>query len=299
MTRSHYLMTKITNRFDKEGNPIISDRYHGTQYKYLESPQKSMEIPEEDDDLERSHDSKHESDIPVVEVGPPSPVKQEEPLSSKKWSTIDQVITLLQNQPDDTGQFFYMLPGDPQDPYDLTPLIEIKPDDLKLADIPKKFTISKKGITTYENDVPVDYITLNDWIHDREHYRRIRKLDFFAQFRRWKIIRMWRKNILRNNRKQVEKTLKKKLFILDEDLSGVLMNHKGICPKMVSELKFVHMGNSHERMTLSNFQENQTKIRTSVEKRVGEYSRESREKFKAGIDAILSKLREETNDDND
>lgn len=30
----------------------------------------------------------------------------------------------------------------------------------------KYFTLSKKGITTYIKKEPVEYISLNDWIHD-------------------------------------------------------------------------------------------------------------------------------------
>ena len=30
----------------------------------------------------------------------------------------------------------------------------------------KYYTLSKKGITTYVGNDPVEYITLNDWIHE-------------------------------------------------------------------------------------------------------------------------------------
>jgi len=69
------------------------------------------------------------------------------------------VITLLQNQPDDTGQYFYLLPGNETDPYDLKPIIENPKEekqnskekgDFESFDRKKFYTISKKGITTYE-----------------------------------------------------------------------------------------------------------------------------------------------------
>ena len=34
----------------------------------------------------------------------------------------------------------------------------------------KFFTLSKKGITTYVNDEPVDYISLTDWLIERNFY---------------------------------------------------------------------------------------------------------------------------------
>jgi len=65
------------------------------------------------------------------------------------------------------------LPGNETDPYDLKPIIE-NPKGEKQSNKEKDFefdrkkfyTISKKGITTYELDQPVEYISLNDWIHD-------------------------------------------------------------------------------------------------------------------------------------
>jgi len=88
MTRSHYLMTKITNRFDKYGNPSINE-HHGSAYKYLNSQSEATTelIKEEDDSLERSGEisPKHaDSELPDVSVG-----------TTDNWTQIDQVITLL------------------------------------------------------------------------------------------------------------------------------------------------------------------------------------------------------------
>jgi hypothetical protein len=35
----------------------------------------------------------------------------------------------------------------------------------------KFFTLSKKGITTYINDEPVEYISLTDWLIERNFYQ--------------------------------------------------------------------------------------------------------------------------------
>lgn len=44
MRRSHYLMSKITGRVDKDGYPIVSKQYHGNAYKFIGdmSPPKRM-----------------------------------------------------------------------------------------------------------------------------------------------------------------------------------------------------------------------------------------------------------------
>jgi len=47
----------------------------------------------------------------------------EYPKNFKDLSQLDQMITLLQLQPEDTGFFTYCLPNSRRDPYDLKPLI--------------------------------------------------------------------------------------------------------------------------------------------------------------------------------
>lgn len=132
--------------------------------------------------------------------------------NNNKWNDLDKLITLLQNQPDDDGYFIYLKPSEIGDPYDLQPLIEpdsganggksqiaggaISKKNSHTQKTEKFFTLSKKGITTYINDEPVEYISLTDWLIERNFYQQISDKRFFKQFRRWKIIRMWRRNIL-------------------------------------------------------------------------------------------------------
>lgn len=290
MTRSHYLMSKITGRMDKEGHPLASRQFHGSAYKYLteESPEKEdqptdLQLIQEGEQSEgESFEREAEEEDEQQELG--ELVKE---IAPQPWTKIDQVITLLQNQPDDTGQFFYLSPGSESDPYDLKPNIEAADE----FDRKKFYTLSKKGITTYIGEDPVEYISLNDWIHDREHYRIIRKKPFFEMFRRWKIIRMWRRNIMAMNRNQAMENLKANLFILDDDLGLVLREHKRICTEMESQ-RFVNMAPSHDVQTRDEFAATQSKQRNKVEEFIGKASRDSRERFQNGIDSILDKLKE-------
>ncbi len=221
MTRSHYLMSKITGRMAPDGRPEIDEENHGTAYMYLK--EMSMQEPILMQDSEVIEEGENEESFERVSVDEPKPEIESEPnqvseLTPTPWTKIDQVITLLQNQPDDTGQFFYLTPGSENDPYDLKPNIESS----EKIDRKKFYTLSKKGITTYINDEPIEYISLNDWIHDREHYRKIRKKNFFSMFRRWKIIRMWRRNIMSKKREGATAALSEKLFLLDPELGPVL-----------------------------------------------------------------------------
>lgn len=56
------------------------------------------------------------------------------------------------------------------------------------------YTISVKGICRFVNDNPVDFIGLQEWIQERETYDKIMNLSFFANFRKWKTLKIWSKN---------------------------------------------------------------------------------------------------------
>ena len=92
------------------------------------------------------------------------------------------MIKLLQNEPKETGQYFYLIQLEESGPYDLLPLLELE-DHQKLQDYTKYYTLSSKGITTYLNDEPVEFITLNDWLADRENYNKIRKKTLLPEVR--------------------------------------------------------------------------------------------------------------------
>jgi len=98
----------------------------------------------------------------------------------------------------------------------------------------KFFTLSKKGITTYINDEPVEYISLTDWLIERNFFQQISEKRFFKQFRRWKIIRMWRRNILQKKREDVKNNLSEKLFILDDVFGAILLQQRHVCKDMES-----------------------------------------------------------------
>ena len=144
-----------------------------------------------------------------------------------KAPTISDVIKLLQNEPKETGQYYYLDQPEGNGPYDLQPQLELE-DHTKLN--PKKFyTLSSKGITTYLNNEPVEFITLNDWLADKDNYNRIRKKTFFQKFDRWKILRLWKIKINVNKRKSVSKKLENKLFILRNHFRNVILELKNSC----------------------------------------------------------------------
>jgi hypothetical protein len=171
-----------------------------------------------------------------IELPPPS-----------TWKDLDKLITLLQSQAEDDGYFIYLKPSPiANNPYDLQPMVDIdvvangqskqhgqaiskRSLQLQTSKLEKFYTLSRKGITTYQNDEPVDYITLTDWLIERNYYQEIRGKRFFHEFRRWKVLRMWRRNILHKKREEVRSALAEKLFFLDPIFCPIILNHRGIC----------------------------------------------------------------------
>jgi len=91
------------------------------------------------------------------------------------------------------------------------------------------YTLSKKGMTTFVNNEPCEFIRIENWLAERAQFSQISQKKFFANFRTWKILRMWRLNILSARRELVTANLKAKLFIADPVFSPVLVQHRAHC----------------------------------------------------------------------
>ena len=126
-----------------------------------------------------------------------------------KWSDLDKYIEiLLDTKSEDETVFTYLNPNPNGDPYDL--LVSNYQD----RNEKKCYTLSGKGLTYYENDTPREFLSLGQWLIERDSYNHIKELSFFKKFRRWKFLRMWKKTIKRQNRVKAQKELEDKLFIL-------------------------------------------------------------------------------------
>ena len=212
--------------------------------------------------------------------------------SDSTQPTILDVITLLQNQPNDTGQYFYLISPEGSGPYDLRPLLELE-DHCKLDNYQKFYTLSKKGITTYVDDEPVEFISLNDWLAEKNNFNKIknpsveegtgkvRKMTFFKRFDRWKVIRMWRKKICNKKRERVTQILQDKLFILHEHLGEVIFKLKKSWWEM-EKLRFVELPDSHDAIKREEFLKMQEDRRDTVEETIQKYARNCSEDFREG-----------------
>jgi hypothetical protein len=113
----------------------------------------------------------------------------------QKWSDLDKYIELLlDSKSEEETVFVYLNPNPNQDPYDL--LVT----SYQGRNEQKYYTLSGKGLTLYENDTPIEFLSLGQWLIERDSYNHIKELPFFKKFKRWKFMRMWKKTIKHQNR---------------------------------------------------------------------------------------------------
>jgi dynein heavy chain, axonemal len=165
----------------------------------------------------------------------------------KTWSELDKYIELLlDSKQTDQSVFVYLNPNPNGNPYDL----QVCQYNDRIED--KYYTLSAKGITLYLNETPVEFITLGDWLIERDSYNHIKELSFFKKFKRWKFLRMWRKNILSHKRAKARKMLEDKLFILDDIFRPKLLNHKAFCNEM-QKMRFIDVSKALDCVTIEEF----------------------------------------------
>jgi hypothetical protein len=80
---------------------------------------------------------------------------------------------LLDSKSEEETVFMYLNSQDNGDPYDLTVVSYSKRNENRY------YTLSGKGLTLYENDVPVEFISLGQWLIERDSYNHIKELSFF------------------------------------------------------------------------------------------------------------------------
>ncbi len=96
---------------------------------------------------------------------------------------------------------------------------------------------------------------------ERNYYQEIRGKPFFHEFRRWKVLRMWRRNILHKRREEVRTSLADKLFFLDPVFCPVILHHRRVC-KDLENYRLVNLStgansiSNSDSLTLNEFKAN-------------------------------------------
>ena len=212
-------------------------------------------------------------------------------------SKVDKYIELIMKNVMNLDEFIYLY----QDPADTDPynLEVIEYETLKDDDLKDYYTISKKGLCHYENGKPNEFIPLAIWLKERETYDRIKSLKFFKKFRKWKTLKMWKRNIIRTKRTQYKKALEEGLFVLNGKFRQTLIEHRGNCMEMeklrIVDLSPQQYGLSLEIPKIEEFQEQQAKKREAVKAKIREFSNKCRENVKKCFQDCLDILKSKQN----
>lgn len=202
---------------------------------------------------------------------------------------IDQLILLIFNMSEDNGEFVYLVQRENSHPYYLvkTPYKKIQNDNLN-----KYFTLSKQGVTMYRNYEPIEFISLSDWISERDKYHELSTVSFFYMFRKWKAVKVWRKNVIHQKRRTISNSLKEKVLQLDPALNEILSNHKSSLYDM-EKFKLFEFGNHYDPPKIKQLKQIIIENAKEVEKKIIAVSAKSKKLFLKGVNDIMDNLKKE------
>ena len=216
-------------------------------------------------------------------------VKEESKIEKPSFSLDRYLQKLLEEKPQAGIKFMYFnAKKDSGNPYDLTIT------NFNERNRGSYYTISKKGITQYKNDCAIDFSSLGEWLIERDLYAQIKEITFFHHFRRWKILKAWRKGIYYVKRKYAIDELTDKLFYLDENYQKCILRHrKSMC--QMEKLRFLDLTRHDDDITIPEFSKRQKKKQKLVTEKINEFSNNCKADFKDLIDKSLSRLRNHIN----
>ena len=186
--------------------------------------------------------------------------------------------------------FVYYLPSDKENYY------ELRPKDFQhVAKEKTYYTLSSKGLTVYIDKKPREFIKLAEWINERKRYNVIAEIPFFKNFKIWRIIKMWRKNIFKQKKIAHQNELQNTLLFNNEDYNTRLIEHKKFCNEILY-LKIVDMKVGLESNSFQKFQDMQKELRRRNKKKLDDIHNKCQMNFDTSLKSIFAKVRQKIND---
>eukprot|EP00826_Nyctotherus_ovalis_P017693 TRINITY_DN15226_c0_g1_i3.p1 TRINITY_DN15226_c0_g1~~TRINITY_DN15226_c0_g1_i3.p1 ORF type:complete len:436 (+),score=148.21 TRINITY_DN15226_c0_g1_i3:563-1870(+) len=197
----------------------------------------------------------------------------------------------LEDSEQSMTQFKYFnMRKDSDNPYDLE-ITNFKERNLRCY-----YTISGKGVTQYKDKVAVDFVPLGEWLVERDYYAQVKEISFFLHFKRCKLLKVWRREILYTKRKTVIDELSDKLFYLNDIYRDYILQHRKTMCRM-NKFRLIEINRQGEDLTVREFARRQKKKQKIVEDKLKEYSDTSRERFtqlmKRSLDRLKALVKEE------
>ncbi|KRX08296.1 P-loop containing nucleoside triphosphate hydrolase [Pseudocohnilembus persalinus] len=154
------------------------------------------------------------------------------------------------------------------------------------------YTLSSKGVTRYVNNRPTEFVSLGDWLKERDQFNMIKNLQFFRKFRKWKTLKQWKHFVFKERLVKVQKSLNEKLFILNPIYQQTLLEHRSISVDF-ERLRFVNVSEQFPPMSLEKFGEEQAKHRADVVNKLQESSKKLHENCLSGIKKVIDEMRQQ------
>ena len=213
--------------------------------------------------------------------------KSEEKKTAEEWQDLDKYLeSLLEDSEQTTTKFMYFnMRTGLDNPYDLSISSYNERQELHF------YTISGKGVTQYRNDKAMEFIPLGEWLIERDLYAHVKEIPFFKHFKRWKLLKVWRKGIVFMRRKQIIDELGEKLFYIDDVYRDQILKHRAYMCEM-SKLRLVDVQKQSGDITLEEFARKQQKKQKFVAEKIKECSAKCRDNFRTVIKLSLKKLRD-------
>ena len=166
--RSKYLLDKLTGKLPPRTLPPIGEKTEG---------QASTE--EFKGAATSAVGAATSGQKPKGDAEPPNVVhnlreeNSKKPKKPQQWGELDKYIELLlDTRSEEETVFTYLNCPNKNDPYDLEPV------GFPLRTREKYYTISGKGLTLYEKDTPVEFMSLGQWLIERDSYNHIKDFSF-------------------------------------------------------------------------------------------------------------------------
>ena len=209
--------------------------------------------------------------------------------------TVDAVINELQDDPtspNEEGEFAYLKQEEEDDPYSLI-YCNFKQIEKSTG---RYYTITRKGLTSYFNNEPTEFLTIVEWIMEREMFQQIKTFKFFKLFRLWKAIKSWRHSVVFKKRDEIKKCLERKLLLARPGFSNLLVQHRTRCRDLETQRLF-DISEQDEAPTLEKYEGNQDSYLRKMSNKILEVSKKSKEQFQQEITTTLENLKKMIRED--
>lgn len=103
---------------------------------------------------------------------------------------VDTFIQMVRDHKISPMEFIYLIKKKPSsnDAYNMQ---VVSYAYLKSNNIENYYTLSSKGVTRYEKETPIEFLSLGEWLKERDQFNAIKNLSFFRKFRKWKTLKKW------------------------------------------------------------------------------------------------------------